>query len=183
MPIQALLSALLAALAVGGFGLAFVYPLLSGERQAEKRRRHSRPRRKATGKANRRRGHGMNKSPTASRRSSGATHASVSAWKPRSAAPASDLQSVFSSTRRSAALFSHSVLRPHRQALSRRRGWPRRRGRSADMGNRLAREKASEEIRQSVSGHDRRYRARREGGPAARRLPAHYRERGRRAGP
>lgn len=37
MPIQALLSALLAAVAVGGFGLAFVYPLLSGERQAEKR--------------------------------------------------------------------------------------------------------------------------------------------------
>ncbi|QAY94527.1 pilus assembly protein [Methylovirgula ligni] len=37
MPIQALLSAFLAALAVGGFGLAFVYPLLSGERQAEKR--------------------------------------------------------------------------------------------------------------------------------------------------
>ncbi len=37
MPIQALLSAFLAALAVGGFGLVFVYPLLSGERQAEKR--------------------------------------------------------------------------------------------------------------------------------------------------
>ena len=37
MPIQALLSAFLAAIAVGGFGLAFVYPLLSGERQAEKR--------------------------------------------------------------------------------------------------------------------------------------------------
>jgi tight adherence protein B len=37
MPIQALLSALLAMLAVGGFGFVFVYPLLSGERQAEKR--------------------------------------------------------------------------------------------------------------------------------------------------
>jgi len=37
MPIQALLSALLATLAVGGFGLVFIYPLISGERQAEKR--------------------------------------------------------------------------------------------------------------------------------------------------
>ena len=37
MPIQAILSAFLAAFAVGGFGLVFVYPLLSGERQAEKR--------------------------------------------------------------------------------------------------------------------------------------------------
>ena len=37
MPIHALLSALLATIAVGGFGFVFVYPLLSGERQAEKR--------------------------------------------------------------------------------------------------------------------------------------------------
>jgi tight adherence protein B len=37
MPVHALLSALLAAVAVGGFGFVFVYPLLSGERQAQKR--------------------------------------------------------------------------------------------------------------------------------------------------
>jgi tight adherence protein B len=37
MPIHALLSALLAAFAVGGFGFVFIYPLLSGERKAEKR--------------------------------------------------------------------------------------------------------------------------------------------------
>jgi tight adherence protein B len=37
MPIHALLSALLAAFAVGGFSFVFVYPLLSGERKAEKR--------------------------------------------------------------------------------------------------------------------------------------------------
>jgi tight adherence protein B len=37
MPIHALLSALLAAAAVGGFGYVLIYPLLSGERQAEKR--------------------------------------------------------------------------------------------------------------------------------------------------
>jgi tight adherence protein B len=37
MPLQALLSAFLAAIAVGGFGFVFIYPLLSGERKAEKR--------------------------------------------------------------------------------------------------------------------------------------------------
>ncbi len=36
-PMQALLSAFLAAIAVGGFGYVFAYPLLSGERKAEKR--------------------------------------------------------------------------------------------------------------------------------------------------
>lgn len=36
-PIQALLSAFLAAIAVAGFGYVFIYPLLSGERKAEKR--------------------------------------------------------------------------------------------------------------------------------------------------
>ena len=36
-PIQALLSAFLAAIAVGGFGYVFLDPLLSGERKAEKR--------------------------------------------------------------------------------------------------------------------------------------------------
>ncbi len=35
-PMQALLSAFLAAIAVGGFGYVFAYPLLSGERKAER---------------------------------------------------------------------------------------------------------------------------------------------------
>ncbi len=37
MPLKALLSALLAAFAIGGFGFVFVYPSLSGERKSEKR--------------------------------------------------------------------------------------------------------------------------------------------------